>query len=109
MWRSVAIGVVLAVVMAGCGVGGGSGAVSHPQGGGGYLGATYGATASSEPSTATTEDIPAERFAIKRDVAKWKAHHPGGTCTIEPPSSAQCTTADGLSTDLQVIAEASTP
>jgi hypothetical protein len=44
MWRSLAIGVVLAGLLAGCSVGRGSGAVSQPQGGGGSLGASYGET-----------------------------------------------------------------
>jgi hypothetical protein len=47
-------------------------------------------------ATGGTEDKAAERAAIKADVATWKGNHPGGTCRITLPDSAQCTTADGL-------------
>jgi len=104
MWRSVAIGVVLAGLLAGCGVGGDSGAASHPQT---ATGQTYGATASGESPTTTSENIPAEKKAIRQEVAKWLFHHPGGHCKIEPPDSANCTAANGLPTDIVVASQTS--
>jgi hypothetical protein len=70
-----------------------------------------GATVSSSTgySTVGVEDKAAERDAIKADVAKWERNHPGGTCRIAPPSSAQCTTADALPANLAVIAIVSPP
>lgn len=53
-------------------------------------------------ATGGTEDRATERAAIKADPAKWELGHPGGTCQITPPDSAQCTTADGLPTYLGV-------
>src|SRR5437660_834585 len=102
MWRSVAIGVALAGALAGCGVGGGAVAVSHPQGAGGYVGATYGTTASGASSTTVTENTQTDTRAIKHEVAKWLSHHPGGHCTVELPDSADCTATSGLPTMLVV-------
>jgi hypothetical protein len=107
MWRSVAIGVVLAGLLTGCGVGGDGEAVSDPQGATGHLGATYGTTASGESATTTNENIPAEKKAIKQEVAKWLSHHPGGHCKIDPPDSANCTAANGLPTDIVVASQTS--
>jgi ABC-type glycerol-3-phosphate transport system substrate-binding protein len=100
MWRSVATGVLFTVALAGCGVGGG-GAASHPQGAG-YLGATYGITTTGTSSTTTTEDIPADRKAIKQEVANWLSLHPGGHCKVETLDSADCTAANGLPTMIVV-------
>lgn len=41
-------------------------------------------------------------------VAKWKAQHPHGTCTIMYPDRAKCETATGLPTDLDVIVQKDT-
>jgi hypothetical protein len=64
-----------------------------------------GATVSSSTgySTVGTENKAAEKLAIKADVVKWERHHPGGSCRITPPSSAQCTTAGGLPADLVAL------
>ncbi len=56
----------------------------------------------------TLENVPAERQALAREVAGWKAGHPGGSCTIRSSTSADCTAADGLSTDLLAVAVTST-
>lgn len=57
-------------------------------------------------STAGVEQVSAEKAAIRADVAKWKRRHPGGSCQITPPDSAQCTTADGMTSDLVVLVDA---
>ncbi len=67
---------------------------------GGGMGNLY-ENGASGPKTTTT-NTAAERALIKADVAKWKANHPGGTCTIHYPDSAECTTADGLPVDMVV-------
>jgi hypothetical protein len=65
-------------------------------------------SASGSAGAVTVEDVSAEKKALTSDVVRWKAHHPGGTCAIQSSSSAQCTTADGLPADLQVLAVTST-
>ena len=50
----------------------------------------------------TTTSTNAEKAEVKSWVAKWKARHPGGTCTISYPDSAQCVGANGLPVDFVV-------
>ena len=51
---------------------------------------------------APTTSTNAEKAEVKSWVAKWKAQHPGGTCTISYPDSAQCVGASGLPVDFVV-------
>ena len=45
----------------------------------------------------------AEKAALQTAVAEWETNHPGGSCTISDPASANCTTADGLPAYLGVM------
>lgn len=54
---------------------------------------------------AASTDVRAERAMIAGAVAKWKAQHPHGACTITYPDRATCETAAGLPTDLAVIVQ----
>ena len=44
-----------------------------------------------------------EKAALQTAVAEWETNHPGGSCTISDPASANCTTADGLPAYLGVM------
>ncbi len=57
---------------------------------------------------AASTNARAERAMIAGAVAKWKAQHPHGTCTIMYPDRAKCETATGLPTDLAVIVQKDT-
>jgi hypothetical protein len=69
---------------------------------------TTGQRSANDTSTAaTTADTTGERAEIRAEVARWKADHPGGTCSISYPDTAQCQTAAGLAAGLGVIIMAS--
>lgn len=54
-------------------------------------------------SSSGAANTKAEKAAIQADVANWETSHPGGSCTISYPDSAQCQTADGLPADFVAI------
>jgi hypothetical protein len=54
-------------------------------------------------SSGGAANTKAEQAAIRTDVANWETSHPGGSCTISDPDSAQCQTADGLPVDFVAI------
>jgi hypothetical protein len=61
MWRSVAIGVVLAGMLAGCGAG--SGALSDPHSANGSLGPTLGASGTKTYIVGTSDTFPSDGAA----------------------------------------------